>query len=169
MPFSSSAGGEDPIGGESFHDLGHDRSFDPGNARRGSGPPWFVPQQIAGADVDAAEESAAAIDHQNLFVVAQIEEGHAPGHEGMHEARGGNARAHAAGDKPVNRYSRCRHRRPDADLDLALLRSRPKRRDEVLAGGIGIKDIARQRDAGFRLVYRRQHRWIGFVAIAQQR
>ncbi len=80
------AGGVQPIVGEGAGQLLDDRALelevgvvhDEGRV---------VGADVLGADVDAAGEADAAVDHQYLAMAAQVHEGHAPGKIRMQEAR----------------------------------------------------------------------------------
>ena len=117
-------------------------------------------------DVEAAGEGDPAVYHQQLAVVAQVEERRLPREVGMQEARDRDARLAQAvvGARPEVTAADAVDQHPH--LHAALLR-RDQRLMELLARLVGPEDVAAQADAFLRPADLLEHPRIGLVAAAQ--
>ncbi len=156
----------DPVVGERLGELLDHRPLEP-EVRIAHRMRRIGRQQVLDADIDAAGEGDAAVDHQELAMVAQVEERRLPRHVGMQE--------------PVDRHARLAQLLVGARPEVAAadaIDQHPHRHatamgtDQRLDEGhprlIVAEDVARQPDAFLRRIDRREHRRIGVVAAAQQ-
>jgi hypothetical protein len=156
---------EQPVVGEGFGQLLDHGTFE-AEMRVAHRMARLGRQQVLVADIDAAHEADLAVDHQNLAMVAQVEERRAPREIGMQEAvdrHAGAAQRHVgARPEPAAAHAVDQH----AHLHAAFLGT-DQRVDERKARFIGAEDVAAEADALLRGIDRRDHRGIGLVAVAQ--